>query len=95
MPMKFPRPRFTVRRLMLVAALAAILTGLRAFAGRPYPVTWFGSAAYYITWSDRTGTAVNMDLGQRPLVIREYRFATLVEWPDGGTGFYLHADPGS
>jgi hypothetical protein len=85
-----PRPRFTVRRLMVaVASTAVLILAAKAVLSRPHPTSmWDTSAGYYITWSD--GTMTQIDPTPRPLVLREWRWGTLVNWPDGSFSVYLH-----
>jgi hypothetical protein len=88
--MKLPRKWFTVRRMLIaMAPMAVLMLATRAIVSRPYPMSvWSTSTGNLIIWSDDTRTFV--DPGDHELVVRECRWGTLINWPDGSLGAYLH-----
>jgi hypothetical protein len=87
--MRIPRVRFKVRTTMVAVGFAATLMAGVRMAIRPYPEMVFSSGAHYVIWSNDTGTVV--EHGPHDLVVREFRFVTLVRWPDGALSVYVHS----
>ncbi|HEY2158025.1 MAG TPA: hypothetical protein VGH33_20520, partial [Isosphaeraceae bacterium] len=80
--------RFTVRRLMFAAAIAALVFAWAV--ARPYPTVAFASAAWYIEWSDGTMT---MEYGPNMMTFRGTSWLSIVDFPDGRTRYYLTVRP--
>jgi hypothetical protein len=84
--MCLPRPRFTVRRLMVAVAIMAYLL---AFAARPHPTIVIGSGLYsIIAWSDGTRTTIASRKGPAIARWRAYGPVARVDWSDGSTNWY-------
>jgi hypothetical protein len=81
--MRLPRFRLTTRRLMFLTAVLAMLLG---WGTRPYPAFVFGSAGWYVTWSDGSNS---MAAGPNTLKFRGNSWFLVVDWPDGSTSYYL------
>jgi hypothetical protein len=87
--MRLPRVQFKVRRLMVaVAAVAGLLTWSIT---RPYPVMSCVDGWQRVMWSDRRITTVS---ASKPLVWRGNSWFHAIDWPDGGTSYYLALRPG-
>ncbi len=84
-----PAPRFTMQRMMVAVAIAALL--LVAYKeGRksvPYVLLTDGPSTY-IQWEDGSIRCVT---GEAPIPIecQPYTLLTLVKWSDGATTAYL------
>jgi hypothetical protein len=82
--MRRPRLRFTIRRMMVaVAIVAAVLVWA---INRPYPTDAEAFAAWYVFWSDGTMTT---EEGSNMMNFRGTSWFSIVDWPDGRTGYYL------
>jgi hypothetical protein len=83
------RVRFTIRRIMLAVAIAALF--LVAYKeGRkcaPYVLLTDGTATY-IQWEDGSTRCVH-DEAPIPMKCERYTLITLVKWSDGSTTAYL------
>jgi hypothetical protein len=87
--MRVPRVKFTVRRMMIAVAVMALISwAARTIVSRPYPTECESYSVHFVGWSDHTTTVVPG--GPRDLLLKGYRLATLVRWPDGGFSVYLH-----
>jgi hypothetical protein len=68
--------------MFLIAVLAMIL----AWGTRPYPAFAFGSAGWYVSWSDGS---CSMAYGPKMMNFRGNSWFLVVDWPDGTTSYYL------
>lgn len=80
-----PLMRFTVRRLIALVAVVAVLLGW--LLNRPYPVGEMSTGALWIIWSDGT-VAVQKD-GVHGVRSRGTSWFRMVDWSDGHKSFYL------
>jgi len=87
--MRQPRIRFTIRRMMVAVAIAALL--LVAYKeGRkraPYVLMTEGTGTY-IQWEDGSIRCVTGD-ASIPTECERYALFTRVKWSDGSTTVYL------
>ena len=82
--MQIPRVRFTVRRMMAVVAIFAVLF---AVTRRPHPIIGFQFGDLGIVgWSDGSRTIKS---GPSPVNFQAVGPVIRVKWSDGSTSWYL------
>jgi hypothetical protein len=87
--MQQPRVRFTMQRIMVAVAIAALLLVAYKYGRKRVPfVLMTHGPSSYIQWEDGSIRCVTGD-APIPIECQRYTLLTLVKWSNGSTTAYL------